>query len=513
MLKRRDILKLGSAGAVALISPGAALAQTPPPSPLASLADGQTFRFEALQAAAKALSQKPYQAVSAPLPDVLGANMSINDFRAIRLKREFYVWNGDPAGFSIEPLHRGFVFGAPVTLFTIEDGTIRRVTYEASRFNFGKLTVPEIKTDIGFSGFRIHLADVPNLPDMAIFQGASFFQARARGQNYGMLARALAIRTAEPRGEEFPFFRAFWIEKPAAGSGMIIVNALADCESASAAFRFTLRPGDATIIDTEATLYARAAIDHVGFSPMQGTYMFGPNSRRTVDDIRPSVHECDGLQMYNGRGEWLWRPVQNPDSLQVSAFVDENPRGFGLMQRDRDPNSYYDSEQRWETRPSLWIEPIGDWGQGTVQLVEIPSDSDVNDNIIGYWRPRGTVPAGREVSIAYRQFWCWALPEKIDLATVTTTRIGRASSRARRILVEFSGDQIGALKQAGDVKVNLSAAPGSMTNIRNYLDAGRKTFRVVYEFEPGGETTSEMRLQLEIGGKPISETWLYRWTA
>lgn len=514
MLKRRDLLKLGTAGVMTMAAATSARGQTQPaPSPLASLGDGAPFSFQAVQYAARALAQKPYAAVTAPLPDVFTSNISLDDFNAIRLRRDAYVWKDDPAGFLIEPLHRGFVFSAPVTLHVVENGTIRRLQYQAGNFDFGKLKVPEIKGDLGFSGFRIHLADMKGLEDAAVFQGASFFRARARWQNYGLIARALAIRTAEARGEEFPFFRAFWIEKPAAGSGAIVVNALADSESAAAAFRFTIRPGDATIIDTEATLYARAAIDHVGFAPMQGTFLFGANSRRTTDDIRPAVREIEGLEMFNGHGEWLWRPVQNPDGLQISAFVDENPQGFGLMQRNREPTSYYDNEGRWETRPSLWIEPIGDWGQGTVQLVEIPSDSEMNDNIIGYWRPRGTVPAGREIEIAYRQFWCWSLPEKARLATVTSTRIGRASSRSRRILVAFEGDQFKTPLPKAQVKTELSAAPGTLSNVRTYQDTDRKSFQVVFDFDPAGAGASEMRMQLQVDGKPISETWLYRWTA
>jgi len=510
MHNRRTIMKLGYAGLAAASMASSAVAQQQP-SPMASVGEGQPFDFQNVQASARALASRPYQAVSAPLPDVL-SNLNAEDFSAIRMKREFFIWTGESTGFAIEPLHRGYVFSAPVALFTVEDGIIRRMTYQQSRFNFGKLNVPDNQPDLGFSGFRIHVTNVPGLEDVAVFQGASFFRARARGQVYGIQARALAVRTADPKGEEFPFFRAFWIEKPSPGSDAIVVSALADSESVAAAFRFTIRPGDATIIDTEAVLFPRTAIDHIGYAPMQGTYLLGPNSRRISDDLRPKVSECEGLQMFNGRDEWLWRPLQNPENLQVSSFVDENPHGFGLMQRDRDPASYFDSDQRWEARPSLWIEPLGDWSQGSVQLVEIPSDSDVNDNIIAYWRPRGTLAVGKDISLAYRQTWGWSAPETPPLAIVGATRIGRATGRNRRILVEFSGKTIAALKLVSDVTVMLSAGPGKIINPRYYLDSGRETFRVLFDFDANGEPASEMRLQLQANGKPISETWLYRWT-
>ena len=106
---------------------------------------------------------------------------------------------------------------------------------------------------------------------------------------------------------------------------------------------------------------------------MSATHLSGPIDERRDDDLRPSVSEVTGLQMLTGKGEWLWRPVANRNTLQISTFVDESPRGFGFLQRDRNFDHYQDDDQHYETRPSLWIEPIGDWSAGGVQLVEIPS--------------------------------------------------------------------------------------------------------------------------------------------
>jgi glucans biosynthesis protein len=267
-----------------------------------------------------------------------------------------------------------------------------------------------------------------------------------------------------------------------------------------------------TIVDVETTLFPRTSLEHVGLGGMGSTYLYGPNDRRGVDDARPAVHDSKGVQMLNGQGEWLWRPLQNPETLQISAFVDRDPRGFGLMQRERDYLSFQDDEQRFERRPSLWIEPIGEWAQGAVQLIEIPSDSEIHDNILAYWRPRAPMTAGSEVAISYRQFWCWTPPERPLLATVVSTSAGRGSAgRRRRFLVDFSGEGLGAAMPA-DFRVSLTTSVGTIHGLRSWPYPDRKAMRVAFELDPGNENACEMRLVLETGGKPLSETWLYRWT-
>ena len=199
------------------------------------------------------------------------------------------------------------------------------------------------------------------------------------------------------------------------------------------------------------TLFPRVNLEHVGFGGMAATYLFGPNDRRGVDDVRPAVYEATGLQMHNGQGEWLWRPLANPDTLQISAFVDKAPRGFGLLQRDRDYGAFHDDEQRFERRPSLWTVPLGDWGQGAVQLIEIPSESEVNDNILAYWRPRapdrrrkrvrrsptGSSGAGRCRSARRSR-------------SSPATRVGRGNGgRRRRFFVDFTGEGLNGAAAAG----------------------------------------------------------------
>ncbi len=476
----------------------------------AVLQDGTRFDPAMVVEAARLLSRRPFAPPNAALPEPF-ANLSFEAYNAIRHRPERRIWAEENRSFTLEPLHRGSIYAAPVAISVIEEGVVRRVVYDANRYSFGRLQPPTPAPDLGFSGFRL-LAPGENGREIALFQGGTLFRSFAKGQVPGAMSRALGIRTADPRGEEYPVFRAFWIERPGADS-VATIHAVADSESATAAFRFTLRANDITILDTEATIFARAPIDTIGIAPMQASFLFGGNRRRSVDDYRPSVYEANGLQMLNGQGEWIWRPLSNPEQLQISSFMDENVRGFGLVQRERDFNAFQDDDQRYDLRPSLWIEPIGDWGPGSVQLIEIPSESEVNDNVIAFWRPRAPLPAGSETTVAYRQFWCWTPPDRPRLAQTATFRIGRGSqARRRRVVVEFAGEALGG-EGGPEIRLNLTCAPGQIVGQRLIHNPQRQTARVLFELDPGAETVVELRLLLEKADRPLSETWLYRWTS
>jgi glucans biosynthesis protein len=222
--------------------------------------------------------------------------------------------------------------------------------------------------------------------------------------------------------------------------------------------------------------------------------------------------------MLTGAGEWVWRPVSNRNALQISEFVDENPKGFGFLQRSRRFEDFYDEIQHWERRPSLWIEPIGDWGPGSVELVEIPSDTENAQNMIAFWRPKAALPKGQQADFAYRQFWAWSPPSSPllaspPLAIALGARGGRGpSNKQRRLQVDFRGDVLADPARAGDIKANLTISPGKIVALKVYPSPERKSCRAQFDFEPGNENACEMRLTLESLGAPLSETWLYRWT-
>jgi len=522
MLKRRDVLKLGLSGAAgsAAFSWGKAFAgaKPPPETPIASiagpavrLASPADFQQNDVTDTARALAKQPFRPIASDLPDPF-RSLSYDQYDAITLKPDARIWASEKLGFVIEPMQRGFQTINPIQLFVVADGKAYRLVYSTNLFDFGKLRPAASIGDIGFAGFRVLVPQgKTGERELATFQGANFFRALADGQVAGLMARALALKVADPNGEETPLYRAIWIEKPSVVDDLLLVHALIDSDSVVGAFRFTIRPGEATIIDTECTLFPRATLDNYGLASMSATHLLGFLDHKRFNDYRPNVAEVGGVQMLTGADEWVWRPVSNRGTLQISTFIDNNPRGFGLLLRDRDFENYDDELEHWEKRPSLWIEPLGDWGEGGVQLIEIPSQSDANDNILCFWRPKAPLMAGTEASFAYRQFWCWDPPNKPDLAVTRHSRSGSAGNR-QRFFVEFEGDILADEARTADLTPTLTAGTGSISMMQTFADKDRKAYRVLFELDPGGADASELRLVLEAKGQRISETWLYRWT-
>ncbi len=504
MIARRDVLKLAAGGASAFAM-GAAHAQG---SGAATVAP---FHSAAPLDLARVIAKAPYRAPAADLGEPFSA-LTYEQYVGIALKPRAAVWADDNLGFVIEPLHRGFIFTTPMLIHVVENGLARQLVYRQDDFEFGALKPPPNIPNIGFSGFRVLVARNGRLEEVAIFQGASFFRARAPGQPLGLMARALSVKTADPRGEEFPILKAVWIERPQAGANALVIHALVDSESVVGAYRFTLRPGEATIIDTEMTLVPRVNVDHVGVATMSAVCLSTQLDRRRPDDVRPTIAETNGLQMHSGAGEWIWRPVANRGTLQLSSFVDDNPKGFGFLLRNRRFEDYQDDDLRWQDRPSLWIEPLSEFGPGAVSLVEIPAESEGNSNCIAYWRPTSGLTAGKEATFAYRQFWCWEPPSRPPLLTARQERAGRVGARRRRFIVTFAGEGLANPSMTPDLKPKLTVAPGALVATRAWLYRDARIYRVAFDIEPGSEAFSEIRLVVEAAGAPVSETWLYRWT-
>jgi periplasmic glucans biosynthesis protein len=505
--QRREFLGLALGGAVA--------ATVARPSVEQALAEplGQPVPFspDMVLRAASQLAAAPFKPPDAPLPSLF-SSMTFEQYASIRRVPGSAIWADEKIGFSLEPLHRGFVYTTPVAINIVENGLSQRVIYEAADFDFGKLQPPAAMGDLGFSGLRILRASDQGFQDVTIFQGASFYRSRARGQNFGVTARGLAVRTGDEPGEEFPLFREFWVEKPAPASDALTIYALLDSASMTGAYRFTIRPLETTIMDTEMTLIARVATDKLGIGAMAADYLFSGLDHRRDNDWRAGVSEVTGLQILSGKGEWLWRPVGNRETLQISAFADVNPHGFGLLQRSRSFDAFYDDEGRWELRPTLWIEPIGDWGDGDLRLLEIPTASETNANIIAQWRPKTGMAAGSSQALAYRQFWCWMPPSRPPLAICTSSRAGKLAGK-QRFAVEMTGDAFADPQKAASATADIHASPGKIVSTRLYPYKERHSVRVVFDLDPGSETYSELRLTLNLDNQPVSETWLYRWTA
>ncbi len=505
--QRREFLGLALGGAFAAAGARAGVGN----ASAEPLAQPAPFAADTVLKAAMQLAASPYKAPEAPLPSVF-SGLNFEQYASIRRAPGAAIWANEKLGFSLEPLHRGFVYTTPIAINIVENGLSQRLNYDPADYDFGKLQPPAQIGDLGFSGLRILSASDQGFQDAAIFQGASFYRSRARGQNFGVTARGLAIRTGDDPGEEFPLFREFWIEKPAPASNTLTMHALLDSQSVTGAFRFTIRPLETTIIDTEMTLIARVATDRLGVGAMAASYLFSGLDHRRADDWRAAVYEVTGLQMLSGSGEWLWRPVANRETLQISAFSDIDPRGFGLVQRSRTFDAFYDDEGRWELRPTLWIEPIGEWSEGDMRLLEIPVTSENNANILAQWRPKGGIAAGGTLSLAFRQFWCWTPPSKPQLAICTSSRAGMFAGKPR-FTVEMTGDVFADPQRAAAAVADLHANPGKIVSVKLFPYKERRSVRVMFDLDPGSEAVSELRLTLNVDNQAVSETWLYRWTA
>jgi glucans biosynthesis protein len=352
---------------------------------------------------------------------------------------------------------------------------------------------------------------------MIVFQGATYFRALSRNQAYGASARGLALNVAQPGGEEFPLFRTFWIEKPEAGASAIVIHALLDSPSVTGAYRFVVTPGAPTGIDVSVTLYPRRELVNVGLAPLTSMFLFSGLNRARVNDFRTGVHDSDALAIRNGWDERLWRPLNNPRRLQSSSFLDKGPKGFGLIQRARRFSDFQDLEASYERRPSLWVEPNESWGAGAVELIEIPTEEEIHDNIVAYWKPARPMPAGKPFDFSYKLGWPDDVPPSWAGATVHASRSGFVigplrKSGAVQFAVEFVGKAVGSLDAElpiAAIDANGGGVVGPPVVQTNPATGG---VRVSFIFDPKGAASSELRLVLQRKGQPISETWLYRWT-
>ncbi len=474
--------------------------------------ESQPFDAATVRELARALAQKPYAAPDTSLPDSF-KDLDYTAFQNVRFNPAKMLWHDQGARFTVGLFHRGYLFKDRVDLFEVVNGRATPIHYNSDMFDFGPLKPPS--GDLGFAGFRVHYPlNHPDYNDeVCAFLGASYFRAVAKGQGYGLSARGLSIKTADPSGEEFPVFKRFLLERPAPGSDVLVIHALLDSPSAAAAFRFTVRPGAETVMDTEAALYPRSDLTQAGLAPMTSMFLFDANNRAAFDDVRAAVHDSNGMALLTGQGESIWRQLNNPRTLQISAFQDTSPRGFGFIQRERDFLHYQDLDGAYEKRPSLWVEPIGDWGQGAVVLIEIPSDRDVNDNMVGFWRPKDPLKAKGEYILSYRLHWGWDVPGEASLAKVGPTRAGLAfDQKNREFVVDFIGGPLKGRKPDDKPGLDLASDKGKVENAVLTQIPGEDTWRLTFQLTPGDEKIVEMHARLMNADKPISETWIYRWT-
>ena len=468
----------------------------------------QLFNSETVATLAQQLASRPYEA---PIKPVEGAKTSYDQYRDVRFKSSSAIWH-DAAPYEIQLLPAGWLFELPIELHIVDNGMSQRVFADREMFDVGaKAAELKTRSEWLLSGFRINgkLNGPDKSDEIVVFQGASYFRALSAGQVYGTSARGLAIGTGGASPEEFPIFKSFWVERPESGARHFVVHVLMDSPSVTGAFRLEVRPGNPTTIRVEAVLHPRVELTDIGIAPLTSMHLFSPMQPDRVSDFRPRVHDADGLAIWNGNGEHLWRPLRNPRLLETSSFADNNPRGFGLIQRERSVENYLDFEAHYQRRPSTWIEPIGNWGPGNIMLFELPTAAEVHDNIVAFWRPSMPVPASSPFKMAYMLSW----PDDTPIRTggwVERSLLGRdhgdgGQSGAIRFAIDYRG--IGQQRGDAITAPEVSAAKGTISNVTMQTIDQLGITRVSFLYDPGNATSAEIRLAF-----PPAETWVYRWS-
>ena len=494
------------------------LPQTAPP------AEPGPFGYENVQQLARARAAKEYRPGTQNLPTSL-ANLTYDQYRDIRFRPASALWRGQSL-FEVQFFHRGYRVRQRVNVFEVTPEGAGLIEYSPRLFTFGHLTkTPKLSTEVGFAGFRVHYPlQTPGYKDeLLVFLGASYFRVLGRNQHYGASARGLAIDTAEQSGEEFPTFTDFWLVRPQPNDRSLTIYALLDSKSVTGAYQFEVRPGEVTQVEVHCDLYPRRNIAKLGVAPLTSMYLYGEDGTgRRFDDFRPQVHDSDGLMNETGHGQWIWRPLANPRDLRVNRFVDENPRGFGLVQRDRNFADYEDVESQYQSRPSYWVQPLGDWGKGGVELVEIPSDEEIHDNMVAYWVPEQPVVAGKPLSYGYLLSAFAENPRWPPGGRVVTARSGNPAvgdnkgkfgPGARRMLIEFAGGELDGMDGNQPVKAELSADNGQIDALTVQRVPQTGSWRIAFVVTPKPKKpVVDLRCYLTLYGEVLTETWVYQWT-
>lgn len=475
------------------------------------------FDFDNVAAIAEARAGAPFREPKGQVPDPL-LRISYDEWHDIRFRPEAALWRKRGLPFEVQFFHPGLIYDRVVKINTVDADGVRPVEFSPGHFDYGKNTfASQVPQDLGYAGFRLQYPI--NRPDkkdeVIVFLGASYFRAVGRNQVYGLSARGLAIDTGLPSGEEFPYFEEFWLVRPPPDARAVQVYALLDSRRVTGAYRFVVTPGRQTVVDVEARLYPREKIEKLGIAPLTSMFFFGENTSDPPADYRPEVHDSDGLLLALNTGEWIFRPLVNPKRLNIGAFRATDPAGFGLMQRDRDFDHYQDLGTRSDLRPSVWITPRGGWGEGTIELVEIPTPSDIHDNIAAFWVPGQPAQPGRAVSLAYTMSWYAGDPGRPPGGRAAATRRDRgAAGDVDRFVIDFTGERLAELP--ADTVLRGVVTIGSGTGkegelldqqvVKNRVTGG---WRLVFQVRPKTDEPIELRAFLAKEGETLTETWAY----
>ncbi|MGQ7793916.1 glucan biosynthesis protein [Faunimonas sp. B44] len=514
ILSRRQTLTLGLGAALAAALSGRAGAAAG--NPLVRFGEPRPFSFELLKERAERLAREPFRDGRSPHSAIL-ERIDYTAFHEIKFRADHALWGDEEPRPAVQLFHLGKYFQEPCSIHVLEAGEAREVLYRQDLFDMpADSPAQDLPDDVGFSGFR--LMNPEQYGDWFAFLGASYFRSAGELDQYGLSARGIAINTAMPVPEEFPRFSAFWLEAPAQAAAELTVYALLDGASLTGAYRIACRRDGAVTNDVEAVLHPRRAIERLGVAPLTSMFWYGEGQRVQAIDWRPEIHDSDGLAIRTGSGEQIWRPLNNPPTVMTNSFVDESPKGFGLLQRDRDFRNYQDDAVFYEKRPSVWVEPVGAWGAGEVQLVEIPTVDEIHDNVVAYWVPRDPVVPGQPLEFRYRLHWVREVPQPADLARADSLYVGvggipgqERPEGVTKFVVDFVGGRLAEFDAESGVEPVVSLSRGRLGESGCYpVQGDRGRFRAAFDVAAVGEVPVDMRLHLRHQGDALTETWLYQ---
>ena len=471
---------------------------------------GQPFSWDWLRGHAATLARG--KARRLPQPDPRAQAVDYDAVNRISFLPDHALFKDD--GYAVRFFPIGRFAATPIRTSIVEGGRARPIEHSSDMFAVRPGDGPAPPILPGVSGFRV--MNKGGEGDWLAFQGASYFRSAGQLDQYGLSARGLAIDTGIDGKEEFPAFTDFWLERTAEG---LVIYALLEGPSVVGAWRFVNRNGrDGVVQDVSMALWMRRDVERLGIAPLTSMFWYDEGNPQARSDWRPEIHDSDGLLIRNRAGERLWRPLGNPPRATINSFADtQGASAFGLLQRDRKFDHYQDDGVFYDKRPSLWVEPKGDWGPGAVMLYEIPTARETDDNIVAFWTPERPARAGSSFAFDYRLRWIGGEPDAAPLARVVDRWTGTAGRPgtdpipdARRLVADFEGPVLRGLERGSGVTAAVTIDRGRLISVDAYPVVGRPgRWRLIVDSTRGGEPAN-LRATLHRGGAVISETLIHQ---
>jgi len=479
-------------------------------------------------------AQKPFHSPRADLPRVLRQeNLDYDKYREIEFRHEKALWMAEGLPYRVEFFHPGYLYQEPVHVYEFSENYVQPIRFVQDFFNYRALHIQnQIPSNTGYAGFRLlnQLNDTNKWDEIGSFLGASYFRLLGKDQRYGASARGLALNCGGDGPEEFPIFTDWWLGKPQPDDNHLVLYAILDSVSCTGAYEFDIHPGENTVVDVKAKIFFREQaqihaadanarpIQTIGLAPLTSMFWFGKNTEHKFDDYRPEVHDSDGLLMKMGNGEILWRPLDNPPVLRHQVFHAPDIRGFGLLQRERSFPAYEDTFNFYQQVPSIWVEPLDNWGDGDLHLVELSTTYEGLDNVVAFWDPKDKPAPLQAYSFAYRLHWqSGAADLKLSENRVVSMRVGLDThfENARQFVIDFAGPKLAAVPEGGQpvAIANCSTNAAIVDNLvlpNPFLNGWRVVLKM--QPKPGNNDPVDLRCTLQMGTNILGETWTYQWS-